>query len=789
MKKSFYILLTVVFLSACSTRKNNFLSRSYHNVTTKYNILYNGNLKLTEGINELNSNFSDNFWELLPIEPLKINEEKIELKAQKGESKDNETAFDIAEEKAVKAVQKHSIYVAGSEKNKQIDDAYLLLGQARYYSQRFVPALEAFDYSIKNNPKSELIDQFRIWKAKTLLRLQNEESALNELQLIEKNKNLKKEDQVNFHTIYAMTYLALDSIAQAKNHLLKTLDSKIDPDQKARNWFILGQLYKNENRVDSAQWAFNNVIENKKNPLKYVTHAYFQEIELTDDATLLSEYKNKLKKLSNDPYNSQFKDEILYYLAEIDFKQKNETDAIINLHNSIKVPNAKNFQKILSYEKLGDFYFNKNDFVKAAQFYDSVRPFVENANTKHIKKLERKIKNLEEVVFFENQIKNNDSILNLVAMSDSDRKLFFEKYIDQLKKEDKKIANKIENTERNQVGATTGEKFNKKEPNAKWYFYNAQTVAYGKQEFLRIWGKIELKDNWRWSDDNSIVDNSFDNTEKKFNGSTKTNKENPRYTVDTYISNIPTKAEDIQKLKNEKSDALYQLGLIYKEKFQVYPLAKDRLEIFLQNEPKEKLVLPAKFHLQKVYEKLGDNKATELKSEIIKNYADSRYAAMLLNKTVFELDSVKTPEQRYEDVFCEYEYENYKEVITQCDEAIKLYADEPIQPKFELLKSYAVYHTNGKEKFVENLEFVVLNFPKTEEAIHAQDVLDRLNGVIKEKSDHSIKENEFNAEQPKSLEKNKERIQPMNEEDKKQKVLQMMKEKGGPNMEDKKEKG
>jgi hypothetical protein len=31
-------------------------------------------------------------------------------------------------------------------RNFQIDEAYLLLGKARYYDQRFIPALDAFNY-------------------------------------------------------------------------------------------------------------------------------------------------------------------------------------------------------------------------------------------------------------------------------------------------------------------------------------------------------------------------------------------------------------------------------------------------------------------------------------------------------------------------------------------------------------------------------------------------------------------------------------------------------------------
>jgi hypothetical protein len=39
---------------------------------------------------------------------------------------------------------RHSMNIDG--RNFQIDEAYLLLGKARYYDQRFIPALDAFNY-------------------------------------------------------------------------------------------------------------------------------------------------------------------------------------------------------------------------------------------------------------------------------------------------------------------------------------------------------------------------------------------------------------------------------------------------------------------------------------------------------------------------------------------------------------------------------------------------------------------------------------------------------------------
>ena len=78
-----------------SRKKNSFVSRNYHAVTAEYNALYNGYLALEEGKKSLNDAYSDNYWEILPIERMQVREEIM----LPGQSK-NEN-FNRAEEKAL----------------------------------------------------------------------------------------------------------------------------------------------------------------------------------------------------------------------------------------------------------------------------------------------------------------------------------------------------------------------------------------------------------------------------------------------------------------------------------------------------------------------------------------------------------------------------------------------------------------------------------------------------------------------------------------------------------------
>jgi len=115
----------ILFVAGCSTKKDAFLNRNFQAMATKYNVLYNGNEALKKGLIELNSNYKDNYWKRLPIEPLKM--DVLALPGTKAKSDNSFVQFEKAEEKAVKAIQKHSMLIARQERNSQIDDAYLLL--------------------------------------------------------------------------------------------------------------------------------------------------------------------------------------------------------------------------------------------------------------------------------------------------------------------------------------------------------------------------------------------------------------------------------------------------------------------------------------------------------------------------------------------------------------------------------------------------------------------------------------------------------------------------------------
>ena len=721
IEKILFVFLVALSIFSCSTKKDTFVNREFHAMSTKYNVLYNGEVAFEDGLESLNANYEDNYWEVLPIEPLKIDE--LALPGMQGDSDNSPQEFDRAEEKAVKAIQKHSMLIVRQERNSQIDDAYLLLGKTRYYSKRFIPAIEAFNYIIINYPRADLIDETRVWKSKANIRIQNPEQAILTLSILLEKKGVDPKVKEAAHTTLAMAYADMDSLQPMMNQLKSATLTHYNVEQSARNLFILGQLYHNLNEKDSSDIAYQKVIDLKKAPYKYKIHAQIEQaknVSSKEESVLM---KEELQDLIKDRYNRPYLDELYYRLAAIELED-NDSLALDYFKQSVISNNGNLFQKELSYEAIGNIYFDKAKFSLAGAYYDSILQIAQDENSKRIRSLKRKRNKLDEVILYEGIAKRNDSILNIVAMSEEEQTTFFNNYIEQLKAEDeRKKELEAQNNSGSRVINLGNTSFTSND--GKWYFYNTQIVGYGEQEFKSIWGNRVLEDNWRLSNKMRLNANSSSVTTTDVTPLIDASK---KYDLSYYLESIPSEPSKIDSIALQRNTAYYKLGVIYENQFDETDLAIQNLEKLLTFQPSEAILLPTNYQLYKIYTKLNSDKAIAYKNEIVNDYPDSNYAKIILNPTeLAEKDeNAESPINVYTLAFYDYEDEDYERVIEESNKAIKQYAGQEIVPKFELLKAYAIGKKDGMNAFKESLEFITAKYPDSEESKKALEVLETI---------------------------------------------------------------
>jgi len=736
-------LLLLAAVTSCSRKKNSFISRNLHAVGTEYNVLYNGNLALQTGLDELEASYQDNYWEVLPVERVQVKQE-VFLPGQKPLNPN----FERAEEKAVKAVQKHSILINEEEFNPQVDEAYLLLGKARYYDQRFVPALAAFNYILQFMPESNQLNQAKIWRERTNMRLDNNETAITNLTelLEEERKSINNEDLANANATLSQAFLNLKQVDSALIYMNRAANLTKNKETIARYKFIAGQLFAKAGQRDSAFVKFDQIIKmHRRIPRRYYVHSFIEKIKLFNkDTDSESELLETLTDLEKNRENRPWLDHI-YSRKAIYFENRDSLNDAVEYYNlSLRATGGTDlYLRGNNYGSLGKISFDQSKYVAAGKYYDSAMTSYVERSPEH-RLVKKKRDNLEDVILYEERRRSADSIFNVLDMSPDQQVAYYNEYIDELKAEEERLEKlaKVEalkeaqnqnafqtiqnnNKTTKRGGGITGPGFG---PIGKvsspqlgstplFYFYNPQTVARGKQDFRRKWGKRKLENNWRRKDKKDIsggeivIEDEVEDVVEEVR---------PEFTPEFYIDQLPEGMSVLDSIASARNFAYYQLGIIYKEKFKRDDLAINRLENLLGFEPKEKLLLPGLYNLYLIYNESGAFAKAELyKNRIINEFPDTRYAQILLNPDS-KIEDNASPSAVYKRLYKEYEKGNYEIVVNNVERYATIFNGDPIIPRLELLKAFAGGRLHGFKEYKRGIDYVALNFPNTEIGKSAQ---------------------------------------------------------------------
>ena len=590
------------------------------------------------------------------------------------------------------------------------------------FDQRFVPALEAFNYILYKYPASDKINQAKIWREKTNIRQENDELAIKNLKRLLEQEELKDQDLADATSMLAQAYLNISSIDSALTQIKIASKFTKKNEEKGRYNIIKGQLYNTLSFKDSANLAFDEVIElHRKTPRVYYINAHLEKVKNFDlENGNKLEFMEYLTELEENRENRPFLDKIYHQIAEFHLANSSDSTSVTYYNKSLRTNSVDKYLKAINYQRLGDLNFDDSQYKTAGAYFDSTMLNLKK-NTKPYRSIKRKRDNLEDVIFYEDVAQRNDSILNLVNLSDEDRLVVFESLIEGLKEKEKALKEK-EALKRNAgliidpnntgIGNQSGN-----DTSQSFYFYNPTTVAFGKNEFIKIWGERSYKDNWRWSKSGTTSAKDDKSQELVIESLSEEEKYDPNF----YISRIPSEKKEIDSITKDRNFAYYQLGLIYKDKFKEFELSKDKLKKLLNNNPEERLVLPAKYNLYKVYLELGKSgEADIVKADILENHADSRYASILSNPDLQLEKDKNSPESLYEALYIKHEAQGYEEVINKCNEYIELFEGEVMAPKFEFLKASATGRLLGFDEYKKAINYIALNYPNSLEGKQAE---------------------------------------------------------------------
>ena len=732
-------VMALLLLSGCSTKKNTVTRRMFHNLTSHYNIYFNGEASLKEGERQLRTQAKDDYTKVLRVYNYGTKQDGMGVNS----------IMDRALEKTAICVQKHSMKFGNRERVKWIDDAYLVMGKAHFYKHDFIPAKRTFDFVATEFNYNDIAYVANMWLIKTYLQTEEYPKAIAAIeQLQAKTAGLNKppkELMRNVDFTIADYYIATKDYNKAVKYLKSGILLNNDCDLRTRAMFILGQIYMHQGDSERATAQFKKVI--KRNPEYEMVFESRMNIAKVGTASNATELYKMMNKMLRDSNNEDYRDRIYYAMAELALREGDRGKAINYLRKSVEAYKDNQIQRMQSSLKVASMLFDDNQYELAQAYYDTAvtsmtREYEGYDSIMNISQT------LNELVMYASVVRDQDSLLRVAAMDSVSRNILIDKIIAQVIEQEERERQLREYEEQLALmGSATGtgkeEENLKSEPTnntaASWYFYNPTSVSKGITEFTRKWGMRKNEDNWRISDQRSLAaalsgDGGSDDMDDDKNAKSKQDSINASYTNHDrgyYLQDLPFTMEQKEVCDSLIADGLYHLGFLYMDRLSDIPRSIESYEQLDTRYPGYEKELPTWYALYKMHKDLNhEEQSLVYKGKIFDKYPTSSYAEFINDPTYFEKLQAQEREASdfYSKTYEAFEQGQYYRVKMNTERAMQFYeSDTAFMPRFAFLHAVA----EGRLVSIDTMAFalydLVRSYPTSSITPYARRVLEDVN--------------------------------------------------------------
>ncbi|WP_288438304.1 tetratricopeptide repeat protein [uncultured Chryseobacterium sp.] len=773
MKKNILFLLVICLVASCATKtkKPEQRSKLLKGFSTYYNTLFNAKDALNSEFTTRDKGHKDNFYApYIPIltyedQPLGSDLGQSEAFAENsmkmaevvnrpsgrgasgppgapdggtsgtgrpdGEQGKGATTLEIAEAKALKAINKYSVTRNGEEKNKTIFDAYMILAQARIYRGKSLEALDALNYVFTHMKDDKRIPLARIYQGLAYDKIKDYHRAHETFAKL-KGDDINKSYQKLLSIYYAESLLDAGKKEEAAKELDDAFELNGNRKLKSRIAYLRGQVLENLGQNDKARESYTAAY-------KYANDFEFEvksQIAIAKTFNGKGDYagaKNYLEGISKKGTYGSRKNEFYYALGLMANKagKKDEAQQFFrkSLFEKVSDPQIRG----LAYYEIGKSYLEKNDYIGAGSYYDSALAVMTYEPSKILLKDQSEyIKKISKNYYL---IKKNDSILSLAKMDNTQKTDYFTKYIAKLKIKEEKEEQERRRAERSKGFDTGDYSANSIFANGSssafedfgvttksFYFSNTGTVSKGTSTFKQVWGDRALSDNWRYSKKMASIE------DMKNEALGVTSAPNPRrFEPAYYIEQIPTDQGKLSQLKKDRDTASLGLGIMYQNYFTNTPLATKTLYDLIEVKPEEKVMLQALYEIFAMNYEKNPQASERAKQILLTDYPYTSYAEFARNpKNQSFVKSTEEVENEYKRAYALFESEKFAESKDIIDQTIQKFPKDALVPKLYLLNAFNAGKSSGKEVMILQLEQIALNYAKTPEGIRAKEMLNYL---------------------------------------------------------------
>ena len=753
--------VSMLIIGACSTKNNTAKTRWWHSFNARYNTYYNGSLAFIDGYEEKEKANQDNYTEVIPLNMVG-NKNSVNL---------GRANFDRAIEKSEKAIKLHSIkrrpvwtknrrktakdieWLNRKEYNPFLWKAWLMMGKSQFQTGRFDEAAATFSYMSRLYATQPAINGIaRAWLTKCYVELgwlYDAEDVITKM----KRDTMHYKAKTDWDYAMASYHVKAQHYQEAIPYLRKVIKHEKRKKQKARQWFLMGQMQAILGNKDEAYKAFRHVVRLNP-PYQLDFNARIAQTEVMDG----SQWKQKirrLKRMAASDNNKEYLDQVYYAMGNVYLSRKDTANAIGAYEKGVKKATRTGVEKGVLLLHLGDIYWEMEKYSDAKRCYGEAIGLLDRER-KDYAILSERSKVLDELVPYTEAVYLQDSLQVLATLPESERNKAIDRVIEELKKkekEEKRAAQEAEAEKILQQQGAVGNRNNTKNNTANtpqnnkqttWYFYNQMAVNQGKTLFQQQWGKRENVDDWQrinktvvnmgGSDDEVVAADSTMTGEGMTGEMTQTEEgqEGKEEVADSaandpherayYLAQIPFTEEQKAESDNIIKDGLFYAGIIFKDKLNNLKMGeKTLMRLTTQYADYEKND-EAWYHLFLLYSRLGQQeKAEACLAHLQNDYPESQWT-ILLSDPYFEENSrfgVHIEDSLYAatyEAFKDNRFDELKGNVKLSTERFPLGAH---RPKFIFVEGLTLLNEGDSKGCLERMKTVVEKYAESEVATMA----------------------------------------------------------------------
>jgi len=754
------IILVTLAVSGCSVEKNTGASRFFYSLISKYNIWFNGNEAYKAGVQKIKTSHRDDYSMMLPVF------EYSSPESARVASSDMERAI----QKASKLIALYSITARPDERdrrganarneefynrrefNEWVDDAYILMAKAQFYQKNFTAARSSLAFAMNIASDPDLATEAGIWMSRIHIEEGNYPEALRLLQTIDDPESLSRPLKAMYYSTRADIALRQKRYDDAIAPLTMATDYTEDKDTRVRLTYLLAQVCREAGDNDLSTRYFSRVIRMNP-PYDLEFNAGINLAGVTDlshgDA---DDLMKSLRRMLRDSKNKDYLDQIYFALGDLEKRMGNTDEALRLWARSAASSTVNNRQKARSYLALAEHYYNQPEYMTAWHYYDIASYLLDDRYPDYVA-ISRRASDLGEYAQYHDVVITEDSLRRVASMSNADR--------------DALIAGIIRSVTEEQASAASGssDRYNMGQyyenelrsrgtisAEGSWYFYNQSALTFGRTEFRRRWGDRRLQDNWRRANKAHVAfgnaATSENNREREQNDTASIA---PDRTREYYLSNLPLTDSLMQASVSRSAEALLAEGKILASRLSDTLKAAESIEQAYHTSEDDNIKSEALFELYRLLRKIDPARAERRRADLLSSYPGSEYALILSDPEYVrkQQEMASMAARSYERAYLAFNNEEYSEAQAICADALRLYRENELVPKFMLLDALATGALEGQIPYKNKLDSLVSKYPSTDEGRRAAEIIEVLRKempAIKAAEDTRIAEELYRAD-------------------------------------------